>query len=96
MFNNDYFVALTTRKWVKKDLPNGGFQFVDKNNPDIMMLPAEIAMYNDKEFRRYFELYAKDQDKFYEDFAKAFKKLIELGVPFKGDEKEYVFQRVNE
>ncbi|KAL1935218.1 hypothetical protein VTP01DRAFT_4358 [Rhizomucor pusillus] len=96
MFSNEYFKALTERKWVKKTLPHGGYQYVDKNNPDVMMLPAEIAMYNDKSFKKYFELYAKDQDKFYEDFAKAFKKLIELGVPFKGDEKEYVFEVINQ
>lgn len=61
-----------------------------------MMLPIEITMYNDKKFRPYFDLYAKDSDKFFEDFAKAFKKLIELGVPFTGKEKEYEFKRVNQ
>ncbi|KAF7727310.1 heme peroxidase [Apophysomyces ossiformis] len=95
MFSNEYFKAITERTWIKKNLPTGGWQWVDKNNNDVMMLPAEISMYNDKSFRKYFELYAKDQDKFYEDFAKAFKKLIELGVPFKGDEKEYIFQTIN-
>ncbi|CAO3632592.1 unnamed protein product [Mucor hiemalis] len=92
MFSNEYFKALTSRKWIKKDLPNGGYQYVDKNNTDVMMLPAEIAMHADKEFKKYFDLYAKDEGKFFEDFAAAFKKLIELGVPFKGDEKVYKFK----
>lgn len=73
-------------------MANGGYQYVDKNNTDVMMLPAEIAMLNDKEFKKYIELYAKDEQKFFEDFAAVFKKLIELGVPFKGDEKEYKFK----
>ncbi|KAI8385059.1 heme peroxidase [Radiomyces spectabilis] len=95
MFSNEYFKALTEREWIKKDLPHGGWQWVDKNNPDVMMLPAEIYMYNDKDFKKYFDLYAKDQDKFYSDFARAFLKLIELGVPFKGDEKVYRFETIN-
>jgi cytochrome c peroxidase len=60
-----------------------------------MMLPAEISMFNDKEFRKYFELYAKDQDQFFKDFTNAIAKLTELGVPFKGDEKVYKFETVN-
>ncbi|KAI9473889.1 MAG: heme peroxidase [Benjaminiella poitrasii] len=96
MFSNEYFKAITTRTWIKRKLPHGGWQWVDKNNPDVMMLPAELAMYNDKEFKKYFDLYAKDQDKFYEDFTAAFTKLLELGVPFKGDEKVYRFKIVNE
>ncbi|KAI7904841.1 heme peroxidase [Cokeromyces recurvatus] len=94
-FTNEYYRAITTREWVKKDLPNGNWQWSDKNNPDIMMLPIEIAMLEDEKLRPYFELYAKDAEQFFEDFAKAFKKLIELGVPFTGEEKEYVFKRVN-
>ncbi|KAI9322882.1 heme peroxidase [Dichotomocladium elegans] len=96
VFSNDYFQALAERKWIKKSLPNGGWQYVDKNNPDVMMLPIELSMYADKGFKPYFDLYAKDEEKFFEDFAKAFKKLIELGVPFKGDEKEYRFPKLNE
>ncbi|CAO0803667.1 unnamed protein product [Mucor circinelloides] len=96
VFSNEYFKAISTRKWVKKDLKNGGWQWVDKNNTDVMMLPAEIAMYNDKEFKKYFDLYAKDEDKFFKDFAAVFQKLLELGVPFKGDEKVYHFKRTTE
>ncbi|KAG0178340.1 heme peroxidase [Apophysomyces sp. BC1021] len=95
MFSNEYYKVISERTWIKKKLASGNWQWVDKNNPEVMMLPAEISMYNDKSFRKYFDLYAKDQDKFYEDFAKAFKKLIELGVPFRGDEKEYRFQTIN-
>lgn len=94
-FSNEYYKAITTREWVKRELSDGLWQWVDKANPDIMMLPIEISMVKDEKFKPYFELYAKDTAKFFEDFATAFKKLIELGVPFTGKEKEYVFERVN-
>ncbi|KAI8366516.1 heme peroxidase [Blakeslea trispora] len=94
-FTNGYFKSILGREWVKKDLPEEGWQWVDKENPDIMMLPIEITMLEDKKLKPYYELYAKDEKKYFEDFAKAFKKLIELGVPFTGEEKEYVFQRRN-
>ncbi|RCH84145.1 heme peroxidase [Rhizopus azygosporus] len=92
IFSNEYFKAISGRKWIKKTLPHGGWQWVDENNTDVMMLPAEISMYNDKEFKKYFDLYAKDEQKFFEDFTAAFVKLLELGVPFKGDEKVYRFK----
>ncbi|KAG1190128.1 hypothetical protein G6F36_003353 [Rhizopus arrhizus] len=94
-FSNEYFKAITTREWVKKKLPNGGWQWSDKANPDVMMLPIEITMLEDEKLKPYFELYAKDEKLFFRDFAAAFKKLIELGVPFTGKEREYEFERVN-
>ncbi|KAI8890917.1 class II peroxidase [Backusella circina FSU 941] len=96
MFSNEYYKVIAGRKWIKKNLANGGWQWVDKANPDVMMLPAEISMYNDKEFKKYFDLYAKDQDKFFEDFAKAVTKLFELGVPFTGKEKVYKLKPTTE
>ncbi|CAO3646719.1 unnamed protein product [Cunninghamella echinulata] len=92
IFSNEYFKILAERHFVKQTLPTGGYQWVDKNNPNVMMLPAEIAMYNDKHFRKWFDIYAKDQDKFFKDFTKAFVTLIENGVPYKGDEKVYYFK----
>lgn len=94
-FSNEYYKAITSREWVKRDLPNGLWQWVDKANPEVMMLPIEITMLEDEKLKPYFELYAKDTAIFFEDFANAFKKLVELGVPFTGEEKEYVFERLN-
>ncbi|KAI8641318.1 heme peroxidase [Parasitella parasitica] len=96
IFSNEYYKAISTRKWVKKNLPNGAWQWVDKNNTEVMMLPAEISMYSDKEFKKYFDIYAKDEQKFFSDFAAVFQKLLELGVPFKGNEKVYHFKRTTE
>lgn len=46
-----------------------------------MMLPADMAFRTDPEFRKIVEEYANDKETFFNDFAAAFGKLLELGVP---------------
>lgn len=45
-----------------------------------MMLPTDLALITDPTFKKYVEIYAEDRERFYEDFANVFGKLIELGV----------------
>lgn len=45
-----------------------------------MMLPTDIALIKDDSFKKYVDLYAGDQSKFFADFSKAFNKLEELGT----------------
>ena len=66
----------------------------------LMMLPSDIALIEDAKFKKWVEVYAKDQvsrslldglfhanrvsfgqNKFFEDFAKAFAKLMSVGCP---------------
>lgn len=47
-----------------------------------MMLPADMCLLWDRGFKKYVMEYKNDEDKFRADFAKAFSKLLELGVPF--------------
>jgi catalase (peroxidase I) len=77
-FSNQYFKLLLNTKWTEKSW-EGPKQFADPDD-EIMMLPADLAMIKDPEFKKYVELYAKDKDVFYKDFAQAFGKLLELGV----------------
>lgn len=50
-----------------------------------MMLPADMALLWDKEFKKYVVEFADDEDKFFSAFAAAFQKLEENGVSaFKG------------
>ncbi|CAG8808994.1 16018_t:CDS:2, partial [Racocetra persica] len=51
---------------------------------ELMMLPADLAFIQDKAFKQYVE---QDEELFFKDFAAAFHKLEELGVPRTGDEK---------
>lgn len=79
-FSNQYFVELKENKWRKKKW-DGPEQYEDPTGT-LMMLPTDMALIWDRKFRKFVDLYAKDDDKFREDFAKAFSKLMELGVPF--------------
>merc|ERR1711964_56663 len=45
------------------------------------MLPTDIALKEDPEFRKTAELYAADQSAFFDDFAKAYGKLLSSGCP---------------
>ncbi|KAG9228265.1 heme peroxidase [Amylocarpus encephaloides] len=82
-FSNQYFRLLLSLQWKKKTLKNGVEQFFnydEDSETELMMLPTDIALTQDRSFRKYVELYANDKDKFFEDFAAAFSKLVELGI----------------
>ncbi|CED85495.1 cytochrome-c peroxidase [Phaffia rhodozyma] len=79
-FSNQYFKLLLSKKWAPKKW-DGPFQFETKLlGQELMMLPTDMALIEDKAFREFVEIYAEDKDVFFEDFAKAFGKLLELGV----------------
>jgi len=44
-----------------------------------MMLPSDIVLIQDKEFRKHVENYAKNQDVFLKDFSAVCSKLFHLG-----------------
>lgn len=82
-FANQYFKLMLSRDWREKVLDNGVRQFVyydEDSEEELMMLPTDLALLQDDKFRPYVELYAKDKDKFFDDFANVFAKLIELGI----------------
>ncbi|KAL4451356.1 hypothetical protein ABPG77_009428 [Micractinium sp. CCAP 211/92] len=82
-FSNLYFKELTENKWHKKKW-NGPLQYEDKSG-QLMMLNTDMWLLWDKKFKPYVQQYAKDEEAFFRDFAAAFSKLLELGVPFKED-----------
>jgi peroxiredoxin len=82
-FSNQYYRLLLSLQWRKKKLPNGIEQFVnydEDSETELMMLPTDIALTQDKAFRQYVELYARDKERFFTDFSKVFEKLVELGI----------------
>ncbi|KAK3675884.1 hypothetical protein LTR78_004076 [Recurvomyces mirabilis] len=82
-FSNTYFRLMLSEDWHEKTLDNGVRQFVHYDedlDEELMMLPTDIALTDDPDFRPWVELYAKDRERFYIDFAKVFAKLIELGI----------------
>ncbi|CAA0827709.1 L-ascorbate peroxidase 3- peroxisomal [Striga hermonthica] len=55
-----------------KELLKGG-------NEGLLKLPTDMALLDDPEFKSYVELYAKDEEAFFKDYAASHKKLSELG-----------------
>lgn len=90
-FDNAYFVELLTPGWTKTTVAETGN--VQYERDGMMMLPTDMCLLDDPSFRGWVELYAKDQDAFFRDFAVAYAKLISLGCPescdpFKGAAEE--------
>ncbi|KAF8931665.1 mitochondrial cytochrome c peroxidase [Dissophora ornata] len=95
VFTNSFYTELLDRHWVERKW-DGPKQFEDKESKSLMMLPSDMAMAKDKEFKKWVEIYAKDEQRFFNDFANAAGKLFELGCNFKDDTKVYEFKRTNE
>jgi cytochrome c peroxidase len=77
-FSNHFFKELLENKWTKKNW-SGPIQYEDPERK-LMMLPADMAFIEDPVFRKHVEAYAKDEKLFEKDFAKAYSKLLALGV----------------
>jgi cytochrome c peroxidase len=77
--SNMFYKELLNNKWRKKNW-KGPVQYEDEATGEIMMLPSDLALIEDPEFKKYVELYAEDEDLWMKDFSDAFGKLIELGV----------------
>lgn len=84
-FSNQYYKLLLKLKWEARKW-DGPFQYIatapgaDEDDEKLMMLPTDYALIQDPKFRPWVEKYADDKDLFFEDFAKVFNRLIELGV----------------
>lgn len=94
-FSNEYFRLLLEERWSPKLTHNGqpwtGPDQYEDATGQLMMLPSDIALIKDPDFKKWVEIYAKDSDRFYADFSKAFSKLLELGVPFPVNKPWYQF-----
>ncbi|KAK0748229.1 heme peroxidase [Apiosordaria backusii] len=94
VLTNDYYKLLIEEKWQWKKW-NGPKQYEDKKTQTLMMLPADMAIIQDKKFKEWVKVYAADNDKFFQDFSAVVKKLFELGVPFKEGTETWTFKPVN-
>ncbi|CAK4077378.1 unnamed protein product [Aphanomyces euteiches] len=89
-FSNEYYRELIENKWTLKKW-KGPEQYTDPTG-ELMMLPADMAFIWDPEFKKYVELYAKDEELWHKDFAKAFQKLTENGCNLeKNGWRRYIF-----
>ncbi|KAM0938730.1 putative L-ascorbate peroxidase [Dioscorea sansibarensis] len=68
--------------WTKEPLKFDNSYFVELlkgESEGLLRLPTDKALLEDPVFRKYVELYAKDEDAFFKDYAESHKKLSELG-----------------
>ncbi|KAI3728951.1 hypothetical protein L6452_17596 [Arctium lappa] len=68
--------------WTREPLKFDNSYFVELlkgESEGLLKLPTDIALLDDPAFRHYVELYAKDEDAFFNDYATSHKKLSELG-----------------
>jgi cytochrome c peroxidase len=78
LFNNSYYGLLKGLKWTENKKTKK-FQYEDPSG-QLMMLPSDIVLLEDEKFKKYVDVYAKDQKKFFADFKSAFEKLELLGT----------------
>ncbi|KAL8128465.1 hypothetical protein V2J09_017620 [Rumex salicifolius] len=68
--------------WTKEPLKFDSSYFkllLEEESEGLLKLPTDKALVEDPAFRSYVELYAKDEDAFFGDYAASHKKLSELG-----------------
>eukprot|EP00471_Norrisiella_sphaerica_P004259 CAMPEP_0184487468 /NCGR_PEP_ID=MMETSP0113_2-20130426/10132_1 /TAXON_ID=91329 /ORGANISM="Norrisiella sphaerica, Strain BC52" /LENGTH=321 /DNA_ID=CAMNT_0026869797 /DNA_START=18 /DNA_END=983 /DNA_ORIENTATION=+ len=53
-----------------------------EDTKDLLWMPTDSILHKDDSFKVFFEMYAKDQNLFFNDYSKAHKKLSELGSKF--------------
>ena len=68
-----------TRKWLKFD--NEYFAAYKDKDEGLLWFPTDEALHTDPKFKPTFELYGRDQTAFFNDHAKAHKKLSEFSPP---------------
>ena len=95
VMSNDYFRLLMDEKWGWRKW-NGPAQYQDTKTKTLMMLPTDMALIKDPEFKKYVEKYAKDSQAFFKDFSNVMVKLLELGVPFQSTPEERTAFKVSE
>jgi len=85
--STEYYRELLENVWTMKTTHKGKpwtgpLQFEDPTG-DLMMLPSDIVLIQDKAFRKHVEAYAKDDALFQKDFAAVVGKLFSLGASTK-------------
>ncbi|CAI5535517.1 unnamed protein product [Closterium sp. Naga37s-1] len=68
--------------WTTQPLKFDNEYFVNllgDNDKGLLVLPSDKALVEDPEFKKFVELYAKDEDAFFADYAAAHLRLSELG-----------------
>lgn len=76
-FDNSYFTEMLSKKYELETTAQGCPQHRHKESKTVMLI-SDLALLEEP-FRKYVELYAKDQQAFFDDYTKAWVKLQENG-----------------
>lgn len=79
-FDNDFFKVLLHEKWNLGVVPQSGMEQYFNEDKSLMMLNTDMELLRDPMFRKYTQEFANNKEYFFKIFAKAFSKLVELGV----------------
>lgn len=85
-FDNTYFKVLMNMEWIPKKW-DGPLQYTDKDTEELMMLPTDMCLKTDPEFKKFARMYADDEQLFFNDFADAFSRLISNGASVESKKK---------
>ena len=78
-FSNEYFEELFENEWEEKTIEKTGKRQWKDGGDELMMLKSDMMMLWDEGFKKWSTVYYKDNARFMDDFAVAYKKLTELG-----------------
>lgn len=70
------------QSWTKKWLSFDNSYFQRTGDKELMMLETDDIISKDPSFKPYFDIYAKSQGAFFNDYADAHRRLSELGATF--------------
>lgn len=79
-FDNAFYKVLLERRWLKGVVPETQREQYYDESHELMMLETDMELTRHPEFLKWVEIYAADEHRYFEDFSKAFAKLLELGV----------------
>ncbi|ODV61187.1 heme peroxidase [Ascoidea rubescens DSM 1968] len=96
MVTNEFFKLILNERWEIKQHYDGNTQFEDSKTHSLMMLPTDMALIFDPNFKKISEIYSKNENLLFKDFANAFKKLLELGIEFPKDTPTWYFKTLDE
>lgn len=84
-FSNDFYKVLIEEEWEIGQVPETGrVQFFNKDK-SLMMLNTDLQLIKDPNFRTFVQIFAMDESLYFQEFAQAFEKLLELGIKRDGN-----------
>ncbi|CAH2351445.1 putative peroxidase [[Candida] railenensis] len=79
-FDNEFYKVLLQDTWEVETVPETGREQYANSDKSLMMLNTDLELVRDKDYFSWVKTYANDSQRFFDDFAQSFGKLLELGI----------------